>query len=191
MDEKDNGSVRHSKQDTAAPDTVGGRPADAASPTRRGSTNRDSGIVPQEDPALEPMDEKDNGSLRHSKQDTAAPNAIGGRPADASSPTRRGSITRDNGTVPQEDPAHFVMDKKDKDALINTQHDTPAPADASPTTFFSLEELKSGVEGIPYDLREQHLHPDEFEKLFGMTRENFNEMRQWKRVDAKKKAGLF
>jgi hypothetical protein len=78
-----------------------------------------------------------------------------------------------------------------KDTLRNGQHNTPETANAPPTTFFSLQELKSGVEGIPHHLREQYLHPDEFEKLFGMNREKFNEMRQWKRVDAKKKVGLF
>lgn len=58
-------------------------------------------------------------------------------------------------------------------------------------TFFSLEELHAGVEGIAPDAREQYLHPYEFEKIFGITRENFNEMRLWRRQELKKKVGLF
>jgi hypothetical protein len=47
------------------------------------------------------------------------------------------------------------------------------------------------MEGIAENSREQHLHPDEFEKVFGITKENFNEVRLWKRQELKKKVGLF
>ena len=63
--------------------------------------------------------------------------------------------------------------------------------DSAIVTFFSLEELKSGIEGIPPNAREQYLRPDEFEKVFGMTRENFNNMRLWRKQELKKKIGLF
>ena len=38
---------------------------------------------------------------------------------------------------------------------------------------------------------ERHLSPDEFQKLFSMTIEKFNELPEWKRVDLKKRLKLF
>ena len=86
-----------------------------------------------------------------------------------------------------EKPAEAVKEEQTKPM------EKDAPSDDAPaiTTFFSLEELKSGVEGIASNAREQYLHPDEFEKVFGMTKEKFNEMRLWRRTESKKKVGLF
>jgi hypothetical protein len=87
----------------------------------------------------------------------------------------------------EEKPAESLKEELTKPAKKEASSDD-APAI---TTFFSLEELKSGVEGIAANSREQHLHPDEFEKVFGMPKEKFNEMRLWKRTESKKKVGLF
>jgi hypothetical protein len=87
----------------------------------------------------------------------------------------------------EEKSAEIFKEEQTKPAKNEaSSDDTPAI-----TTFFSLEELKSGVEGIAANSREQYLHPDVFEKVFGMTKEKFNEMRLWRRTESKKKVGLF
>jgi hypothetical protein len=62
---------------------------------------------------------------------------------------------------------------------------------AKETLYYSFQELKSGVKGVEYTQREQYLSPDEFEKLFGMSKEEFNVLRNWKQQALKKKVGLF
>jgi hypothetical protein len=64
-------------------------------------------------------------------------------------------------------------------------------AEAAGTQFYSLEELKAGVEGIDHAYREQYLSPAEFKTHFGMTKEEFKELKSWKKVSYKKKVGLF
>lgn len=38
---------------------------------------------------------------------------------------------------------------------------------------------------------ERHLSPEEFQAVFGMTIDKFNELPEWKRVDLKKRVKLF
>jgi serine/threonine protein kinase len=183
MDKRDENSWRDSKHDTAVSHTI--VKTDPASPSGD-NIARDRNIeLARGDSSHYARDENDKVSFKGAKHDLTEPIAMGGRSTDITSPTLDNS-SRDGSIVP-----NFARDTTVNDTLRNPQHGMPAPAVASPTTFFSLSELISGVDGIPYNLREQHLHPDEFEKLFGMTREKFNEMREWKRVDAKKKVGLF
>jgi 8-oxo-dGTP pyrophosphatase MutT (NUDIX family) len=91
--------------------------------------------------------------------------------------------------------------EKDDKAETKTAADEPPtePVAESPVvpvtmptiSFYTLVELKAGAPGVEYAKREQHLADTEFLELFGMTKENFNKMKLWKRVDAKKKVGLF
>lgn len=59
------------------------------------------------------------------------------------------------------------------------------------TAYYSFQQLKSGVEGVEYFRREQYLSPDEFQKVFDMSKEEFNGLRKWKQQELKKKVGLF
>ena len=59
------------------------------------------------------------------------------------------------------------------------------------TTFYSLEELKAGMDGVDLTKREQYLSPEDFESMFGMSKEEFNGLRKWKQQLLKKKVGLF
>lgn len=54
------------------------------------------------------------------------------------------------------------------------------------------ELLKLRLEdGIDPTVREQYLTEEEFDKVFGMSRDKFNNMPKWRQVDAKKRVKLF
>jgi hypothetical protein len=62
--------------------------------------------------------------------------------------------------------------------------------DASAT--HSLDELKKGTpEGVNPSKKEQYLSDTDFEAVFGMNRDKFNELKEWKKKDLKKQRGLF
>ena len=60
--------------------------------------------------------------------------------------------------------------------------------------FYPLEALKQGVEW-PKEVnpakREQFLSPDDFEKVFNMSKEDFNKLDKFKRERLKKEQSLF
>jgi hypothetical protein len=69
--------------------------------------------------------------------------------------------------------------------------DSDASVNGAEETYYSLQELKSGVEGVEYFQREQYLSPNDFKQVFGMSKGEFNGLRKWKQQELKKKAGLF
>jgi hypothetical protein len=48
-----------------------------------------------------------------------------------------------------------------------------------------------GTAGIDMARKESYLSEREFETVFGLTRDAFEKLAEWKRKDAKKKVGLF
>ena len=78
--------------------------------------------------------------------------------------------------------------------VVEAVIETSTEADATKnniSTFYSFQDLKSGVAGIEYAQREQYLSPDEFVEVFGMSKEEFNGLRKWRQHAVKKKVGLF
>jgi hypothetical protein len=63
------------------------------------------------------------------------------------------------------------------------------PGDDKYHPLADLQQRK--VEGIDYNLREQYLAPDEFEKHFQMSKESFSTLPKWKRDRFKRALGLF
>lgn len=60
------------------------------------------------------------------------------------------------------------------------------------TTKFTLDELKGGFpEGCNPAKKEYYLKDEDFQAVFGMTIDAWEGLKEWKRKDLKKKAGLF
>ena len=58
--------------------------------------------------------------------------------------------------------------------------------------YYSIEELKSGnAAGVDNLRKESYLSPDEFEDVFGMSKEEFVSLPKWKQSNEKKRVGLF
>jgi len=57
--------------------------------------------------------------------------------------------------------------------------------------FYSLEELKSGVDGIDPNERENYLSPAEFEDIFGMDKDSFHALKSWQQNKMKKRNAIF
>lgn len=58
--------------------------------------------------------------------------------------------------------------------------------------FFDIETLKKTFpEGVDPTKKEQYLSDQDFESVFKMTKAQFNELKAWKQMDAKKKVGLY
>jgi serine/threonine protein kinase len=96
------------------------------------SPTRDSGIVPHQarrDPVDWLMDERGDtkpGNLAHHRP---APNAMGGRPAKASRPTRE-SYNRDSGIGPQQEWCHFehfAMNEREENGSRDPTHRAASP----------------------------------------------------------------
>jgi len=59
-------------------------------------------------------------------------------------------------------------------------------------TKYTLDELKAGIpDGVNPAKKEYYLSEDEFKACFNMTYEAWEGLKDWKRKDFKKKAGLF
>uniref|UniRef100_A0A1I7ZIS2 HP domain-containing protein n=1 Tax=Steinernema glaseri TaxID=37863 RepID=A0A1I7ZIS2_9BILA len=60
---------------------------------------------------------------------------------------------------------------------------------------YRLEELAVGPERLPFVVgptrKEDHLSNDDFEKVFGMSRESFRDLKPWRQLEAKKRVSLF
>ena len=55
-----------------------------------------------------------------------------------------------------------------------------------------MDELKAGIpEGVNPARKEYYLSEDDFQAVFNMTYEAWEGLKDWKRKDFKKKAGLF
>jgi hypothetical protein len=82
-------------------------------------------------------------------------------------------------------------------APVEESKSAATPLAATPSAYvsfdkkFSVEDLKSGVEGIDLSRKEEYLDNSSFIGVFGMEREIFASLPKWKRDDLKKKQGLF
>lgn len=57
---------------------------------------------------------------------------------------------------------------------------------------FKYEDLfKKFPKGVNPERKEEYLTDEEFEKVFKMKRSDFLGLKEWRRVDKKKEAGLF
>ncbi|KHN76940.1 Gelsolin-like protein 1 [Toxocara canis] len=60
---------------------------------------------------------------------------------------------------------------------------------------YSIEVLRKSVDDLPYGVdpcrKEDHLSNEEFESVFGYSREYFDKLKPWKRLDEKRRVGLF
>ncbi len=60
------------------------------------------------------------------------------------------------------------------------------------TNKFPYEELfKKFPKGVNPVSKEEYLNDEEFEKVFKMKKDEFLKLKEWRRVDKKKEAGLF
>jgi Villin headpiece domain len=110
---------------------------------------------------------------------------------------RRASVTNMTESAPNttvEEPNAIASAQEVVDpASLNPPASPPTEAEApTSTVYYSVDELrKQSVPGLDYKNREIYLHPDEFQKLFGMTRAEFNEHPKWKKTQMKRKLKLF
>ena len=63
--------------------------------------------------------------------------------------------------------------------------------DSGPKQFYSMEELKNSIDGVDFATRELWLPDEEFQSAFGMSKDEFKALKQWKKVALKKKSGLW
>ena len=54
-----------------------------------------------------------------------------------------------------------------------------------------MEELKQSIDGVDFATRELWLPDEEFQSVFGMSKDEFKALKQWKKVSLKKKSGLW
>jgi serine/threonine protein kinase len=162
MKERGKNGYRKPAHYTPTPNAMHGKPAGAFMPnasappcatsrtatSTRESTTRVSYTVPRqtlEDHTYRPMEERGEGVNRNPAHHSPASNAMGGRPADASSsnastwpspptfrtaPTSRESTTRNSCTVTQRargDHAHRTTDERGDDGYRKSAQNTPAP----------------------------------------------------------------
>ena len=60
------------------------------------------------------------------------------------------------------------------------------------TNVMKLEDLKGKFpEGVKPDAKEQYLSAEEFQAVFNMDKDSFNQLKLWKQKELKKKVGLF
>lgn len=55
----------------------------------------------------------------------------------------------------------------------------------------TVDQLRSGVDGVDGKKKESYLSDEEFRKVFGIGKEEFEGLASWKKLEMKKKAGLF
>lgn len=65
------------------------------------------------------------------------------------------------------------------------------PLDESSKIFYTLEELKTPIDGVDWACRENALSDDDFQKYFEVSRGELKALPKWKRQAAKKTIGLF
>jgi hypothetical protein len=84
-----------------------------------------------------------------------------------------------------------VEEEEDDEPLVITAS-SAAPGEIAAGTTFPLEKLRRGsVTGVPHNKKEDFLSDEEFQAAFGMDKAKFGALPQWKKNEAKKKAGLF
>lgn len=60
------------------------------------------------------------------------------------------------------------------------------------SNVFDYETLKKSLPaGVRPDQKEQYLSEEEFQKVFGQSKDQFNQLKGWKQKELKKKVGLF
>lgn len=60
------------------------------------------------------------------------------------------------------------------------------------SNIFDIEVLKTSFpEGVDPTRKQDYISNEQFEQAFGMTRDAFNSLKDWKQKDLKKKVGLF
>lgn len=95
----------------------------------------------------------------------------------------------------EEDPYAAAQKKIKQDSPADTGASKQAASDnfADPSfTKFSLDDLKAGIpEGVNPAKKEYYLSEDDFKAVFNMSIEAWEGLKDWKRKDHKKKAGLF
>ena len=63
---------------------------------------------------------------------------------------------------------------------------------AADTNKFDYEVLKAGIpEGVIPSAKETYLSDEQFQTVFGITKEKFAELKEWKQKEMKKAKGLF
>ncbi|CAA7057149.1 unnamed protein product [Microthlaspi erraticum] len=118
------------------------------------------------------------------------------------SPTRRStSSNRSDDNPPteakdeadaSEEAGHETKEEEEEVSAAVEQEETQEPESG---VTFSYEQLRAKSEnpvtGIDYKRREAYLIEEEFQSVFGMEKETFNNLPRWKQDLLKKKLGLF
>ena len=59
-------------------------------------------------------------------------------------------------------------------------------------TFYPLHQLQNeNPTGVDISRKQDYLSQEDFQKAFGMNKEAFEKLKDWKKKDLRKKAGLF
>lgn len=126
------------------------------------------------------VDRKEGKSVEYTKKEPEAEAQEEDRKEAISvQPTKMDTVMEDKATRETAQTVMSTSGNADTNNTLNT------------TTFYSLDELRAGVDGVEFTKREQYLSPEDFESTFGMSKEEFNELRKWKQQLLKKKVGLF
>lgn len=87
--------------------------------------------------------------------------------------------------------AKIAADKKAAAELKYGKKEESKSIDAA-TNKFDFEVLKAGIpEGVNPAAKETYLSDEQFQSVFGMTLDQFSQLKDWKKKDLKKAKGLF
>merc|ERR1740130_576131 len=92
-------------------------------------------------------------------------------------------------------PPSVVAAEEPSTQRLHTTSPAPTAESNSAAGVMSLEDLQDSKiwkpKGVDALTREMHLADDEFQKLFGTSKQEFEGLPKWKKDQAKKKHGLF
>jgi len=120
-----------------------------------------------------------------------------------SSPTAKATKTtlKKSESIPEDTGKPLPVESNDsdsEDSLTAIDHEEPQ-SPTSPTSptddtaYIKYENLKKGAQlpdGVEADQRENYLSPDDFMKLFGMSKPEFGKLPKWKQLKLKEKVEL-
>jgi len=109
---------------------------------------------------------------------TAAKTAPAAAPAPTPSAVKQGSATTPATTAKPAAAAPAAAEK-------------PLPKKEDIKKFYTLDELKKPIDGIDNSVKEMWLSDTDFNKLMGMTKDEWAKAPGWKRQQKKKAVGLF
>ena len=96
-------------------------------------------------------------------------------------------------TPPPQDNLTVEEKPSSKEPVVTTKEPAPEPNDDGngAKAFYTVEELKTPIDGVDWSCRENYLTDDDIQKYFAVSRSELKALSNWKKQAAKKKIGIF